>query len=97
MAAPELLFRVRVAHHLPGLGVLALPEPGAARLPQALHTALQVHLQLPNGSQYTAPATVEEVTHDGAATSALLVHLEEGKSLPAGTEIWLEATSATEL
>lgn len=83
-----LLLITGLSHHLPGLGILALPET-TVRLPFPLHTALAVKLGFPTGQSATAVATVEEVDQNGITFSALLVKLEEQASLPPGTRIWL--------
>jgi hypothetical protein len=77
--------------------MLALPAASALRLSYPLHTALQVRLLLPTGREQAATATVEEVSHEGNTTSALLVQLQELQALPPGTEIWLEAEETEEL
>lgn len=83
-----LLLITGLSHHLPGLGVLAMPEsPG--RLPFSPHTALMVKLDYPAGHSAQAVATVEEVSRAGLSFSALLVQLEEQTALPPGTRIWL--------
>ena len=85
---PRLLLTTGRSHHLPGLGVLALPE-APARLPFPRHTALAVRLDYPGGHSVRAVATVEEVNRAGRTFSALLVQLEDRAELPPGTRIWL--------
>jgi hypothetical protein len=94
----QLLLTVAAAHHLPGLGVLALPAAGPPQpWPYPLHTALLVRLVWPEGYQATAPATVEEVSRADHTLPALLVQLEQGPALVAGTQIWLVAPPTEEL
>jgi hypothetical protein len=83
-----LLLITGLSHHLPGLGMLAMPET-TARLPFPRHTALAVKLGFPTGQSANAVATVEEVDHNGVTFSALLVQMEERAQLPPGTRIWL--------
>lgn len=90
---PLLLLRVAVAWPLPGLGLLALPEAPTPHLAAyALHTALAVAVQLPDGTRKPGHATVEEVSRpDEAAgpTRGLLLDLAGIRELPVGTAIWL--------
>ena len=84
-----LLLYVAAAWPLPGLGLLVLPAgPTPALAGYALHTALTVRLDLPDG-QATATATVEEVSHDAAPVQALLLHDVAQTAVPAGTAVWL--------
>ncbi|WP_375416741.1 hypothetical protein [uncultured Hymenobacter sp.] len=88
-----LLLITGLSHHLPGLGVLALPAtPG--RLPFPLHTALVVNLGFPAGHSTQAVATVEEVDRYGITFSGLLVQLDDLADLPPGTRIWLAGGEA---
>ncbi|HEX8330757.1 MAG TPA: hypothetical protein VF629_24715 [Hymenobacter sp.] len=84
--------RVASAWPLPGLGLLVLPDSPTPQLDAyALHTAIAVEAVLPDGSRRAATATVEEITRDGAASTAtrgLLLDVEVA-TLPAGTTVWL--------
>lgn len=87
--AEMLLLRVEKVWPLPGLGLLVLPAgPTPALADYALHTALSVRLELPDG-QAIATATVEEVSHDSAPMQALLLHDVAQMAVPPGTAIWL--------
>jgi hypothetical protein len=88
-----LLLRVAAAWPLPGLGLLALPEGPTPHLQHyALHTALAVVAVAPDGSRYTATATVEEITQPDAASPlsrGLLLDFGKAIDLLPATEIWL--------
>lgn len=90
MVSPDLLLLLitGLSHHLPGLGVLALPQ-STARLPFPRHTALAVKLGFPAGNSLHAVATVEEIDRNGVTFSGLLLQLETLTVLPPGTRIWL--------
>lgn len=87
-----LLLITGLSHHLPGLGILALPAT-PSRLPFPLHTALAVKLGFPAGNSTHAVATVEEVDQYGIMFSGLLLRLENLAELPPGTRIWLASSS----
>ena len=88
-----LLLITGLSHHLPGLGVLALPQT-TARLPFPRHTALAVKLGFPAGNSLNAVATVEEISRHGVTFSGLLLQLDTLAELPPGTHIWLAAGAA---
>jgi len=86
------LLRVAAAWPLPGLGLLVLPDGPTPYLAAcALHAALAVAVQLPNGTYRAGPATVEEVSwaDDASPTRGLLLDLVGLRDLPGGTSIWL--------
>ncbi|MDO7875318.1 hypothetical protein Q5H93_11290 [Hymenobacter sp. ASUV-10] len=87
-----LLLRVQAAWPLPGLGLLVLPAgPTPALAGYALHAALTVRLELPDGPA-VATATVEEVSHGAAPVQALLLHDLAQTAVPGGTAVWLVET-----
>lgn len=88
-----LLLITGLSHHLPGLGVLALPQT-TVRLPFPRHTALVVKLGFPAGDSLNAVATVEEIDRNGVTFSGLLLQLESLADLPPGTRIWLASGAA---
>lgn len=90
--SPILLLRVAAAWPLPGLGLLALPDgPTPYLASQPLHTALEVAIELPDGPRLPGVATVEEVSHAGAAPArGLLLDLGLLRELPAGALVWLQ-------
>ncbi|MBH8559613.1 hypothetical protein [Hymenobacter negativus] len=100
-SSPSLLLRVAATWPLPGLGLLVLPDgPTPLLQPYALHTALAVACQLPDGTQQLGTATVEEVSHPGSAPGpvrGLLLDMGTASPVPPGTEIWLTGYSADEL
>ena len=92
----QLLLRVAESVALTGLGVLLLPESGAAELEsQPLHTALALTLRYPNGTESAAVATVEEIARPGNAEARTLLLTHDGAgTVPVGTEVWWEGETA---
>jgi len=85
-----LPFLVRQSLRVPGLGLLVLPAPPAPGwLAEAgLHTAVALQLHRPGQLPLALSATLEEVSHTGPPTRALLLDADPGGPLPPGT--WLE-------
>ncbi|WP_303309491.1 hypothetical protein [Hymenobacter sp. BT730] len=96
----EKLFRIARCIHLPGLGLLALPDQPSAKLLQLpLHSGLQVYLGEPNASALPLFGTVEEVHFAGEeatpelpAVVGLLLESSTATALPPNTELWWQVT-----
>ena len=91
-APPLLLLRVAATWHLPGLGLLVLPDGATPHLAgYPLHTALAVELVPAVGPRHATTATVEEITRANQVERGLLLSLDTQVEILVGTGIWLAA------
>ena len=92
--APLTTLVLETSLRVPGLGMLAVPDPATADalLAYALHTALAVRLLAEGQPPLALTGTVEVLTHgDQPPRRVLLLDFDPGGPLPSGTHLQLEA------